>query len=66
MAIVEHPNGTKTLYAHMSRLNTKSGADVMRGQVIGYVGNTGRSTGPHIHFEVFNAKNPGTDWSWAN
>ena len=65
MAIVEHANGTKTLYAHMSRLNTKSGADVARGQIIGYVGNTGRSTGPHIHFEVFNAKNPGTDWSWA-
>jgi murein DD-endopeptidase MepM/ murein hydrolase activator NlpD len=65
MAIVVHPNGTKTLYGHMSKLNTKPGAFVGQGEVIGYVGNTGRSTGPHIHFEVFNAKNPGSDWSWA-
>ncbi len=66
MAIVQHPNGTKTLYAHMSRLGTRTGSTVARGEIIGYVGNTGRSTGPHIHFEVFSAKNPGTDWSWAN
>ena len=66
MAIIEHSNGTKTLYAHMVRLGTKTGAQVERGEVIGYVGSTGRSTGPHLHFEVFNAKNPGTDWSWAN
>jgi len=65
MVIVQHSNGTKTLYAHMSKVNTKIGAQVSRGQVIGYVGNTGRSTGPHVHFEVFNAKNPGADWSWA-
>ncbi len=66
MAIVEHPNGTRTLYAHMSKLGTNGGAMVAQGQIIGYVGNTGRSTGPHIHFEVFSAKNPGSDWSWAN
>jgi len=65
MVIIVHPNGTKTLYGHMSKLNTKPGAYVAQGEVIGYVGNTGRSTGPHIHFEVFNAKNPGFDWSWA-
>lgn len=66
MAVVQHPNGTKTLYAHMSRLSVHIGDEVGRGEVIGYVGNTGRSTGPHVHFEVFNAKNPGSDWSWAN
>ncbi len=66
MVIVQHPNGTKTLYAHMSKVATTSGVQVSQGQVIGYVGNTGKSTGPHIHFEVFNAKNPGSDWSWAN
>lgn len=66
MAIVQHQNGTKTLYAHMFKLGTKTGAVVSRGEIIGYVGNTGRSTGPHIHFEVFSAKNPGSDWSWAN
>lgn len=65
MAIVQHSNGTKTLYAHMSKVGTSIGAQVSRGQLIGYVGNTGKSTGPHIHFEVFNAKNPGSDWSWA-
>lgn len=65
MVIVTHPNGTRTLYAHMSKLNTSMGAQVSRGQMIGYVGSTGLSTGPHIHFEVFNAKNPGSDWSWA-
>lgn len=66
MAIVEHSNGTKTLYAHMSKLNTRTGEQVKQGEIIGYVGSTGRSTGPHIHFEVFGARNPGADWSWAN
>jgi murein DD-endopeptidase MepM/ murein hydrolase activator NlpD len=64
MVIVQHPNGTKTLYGHMSKIGTKTGAQVTQGEVIGYVGSTGRSTGPHLHFEVFNAKNPGSDWSW--
>ncbi len=66
MAMIQHPNGTKTLYGHMSKLNIRTGAQVERGQVIGFVGSTGHSTGPHVHFEVFNAKNPGADWSWAN
>jgi len=66
MVIIQHPNGTKTLYAHMTKLGTKTGAEVSRGEIIGYVGSTGRSTGPHLHFEVFNARNPGADWSWAN
>lgn len=66
MAIIQHPNGTKTLYGHMSKLNSNSGDQVSRGQVIGYVGSTGLSTGPHLHFEVFDAKNPGADWSWAH
>lgn len=66
MAIVQHSNGTKTLYGHMYKLNTSIGDEVTQGQIIGFVGSTGRSTGPHIHFEVFNAKNPGSDWSWAN
>lgn len=65
MVIIEHPNGTRTLYAHMSKVSTYSDDNVNQGELIGYVGNTGRSTGPHVHFEVFNAKNPGADWSWA-
>jgi len=65
MVTIQHPNGTKTLYAHMSKIATTTGAHVDQGEVIGYVGSTGRSTGPHLHFEVFNAKNPGADWTWA-
>jgi murein DD-endopeptidase MepM/ murein hydrolase activator NlpD len=59
MIIIQHPNGTKTLYGHLSKISTTTGAQVSQGQVIGNVGSTGRSTGPHLHFEVFNAKNPG-------
>ncbi len=66
MVIIEHSNGTKTLYAHMTSVDTHIGDQVAQAQVIGYVGSTGRSTGSHLHFEVFNAKNPGADWSWAN
>jgi LysM repeat protein len=66
LVIVNHPNGTRTLYAHMTKLGTYTGKSVAQGEVIGYVGSTGHSTGPHIHFEVFSAKNPGSDWSWAN
>ena len=51
---IKHNNGYKTAYAHMSRYarGIKSGAKVRQGQVIGYVGSTGRSTGPHLHYEV--------------
>ncbi len=66
MVIIQHPNGTKTLYAHMSKITTSTGLLVSQRDLIGYVGSTGKSTGPHLHFEVFNAKNPGADWSWAN
>lgn len=58
MVIIKHPNGTQTLYAHQSKISTSTGAEVSQGEVIGYVGSTGRSTGPHLHFEVHGAKNP--------
>lgn len=57
MVILSHDNGSRTLYAHMSRIGIEEGSYVEKGQVIGYVGNTGRSTGPHLHFEVLGAKN---------
>ena len=50
--IVDHGGGISTLYAHQSSLAVGSGALVTRGQVVGYVGSTGFSTGPHLHFEV--------------
>lgn len=50
--IVSHSDGTSTLYGHMSRLGCKKGQTVKQGDVIGYVGTTGRSTGNHLHFEV--------------
>ena len=56
--VISHANGTQTLYAHMSKDNVSVGQSVEQGQVIGTVGSTGKSTGPHVHFEVRGAKNP--------
>lgn len=50
--VIDHGNGVKTVYAHMSGFAVMRGAHVSRGQVIGYVGMTGRSTGYHCHYEV--------------
>lgn len=47
---IKHPGGYESLYAHQSRRRVKRGQKVTKGQVIGYVGSTGRSTGPHLHF----------------
>lgn len=52
MIVVDHGYNYKTLYAHLSGFNVKKGQKVTRGQVIGFVGNTGRSAGAHLHYEV--------------
>lgn len=52
LIIVRHPNGLETYYAHLCQLNVEVNDYVVAGQVIGYGGNTGRSSGPHLHFEI--------------
>lgn len=56
--VVSHPNGTQTLYAHMLKNLVSAGEKVEQGETIGYIGMTGNTTGPHIHFEIRGAKNP--------
>lgn len=54
--IINHGYGYKSLYAHMSKIIVKPGQKVKRGQIIGYVGSTGISTGPHLHYEVWKSE----------
>lgn len=58
MIVIAHDNNIQTLYAHLSEVYVTSGATVEQGQVIGATGNSGRSTGPHLHIEVRGAVNP--------
>ncbi len=52
MVEIDHGNGLTTRYAHMSKLRVKKGQTVETGDVVGEVGSSGRSTGPHLHYEV--------------
>ena len=58
MIIISHSNGTQTLYGHLSENVAATGQKVAKGELIGYMGSTGKSTGSHLHFEVRGAKNP--------
>ena len=52
MVVIDHGGGVMTRYGHMSKLLVKKGAYVEQGTVIGQIGSTGRSTGPHLHYEI--------------
>lgn len=57
--VVQHPNGSQTLYSHASSVIVAHGQHVLPGQVIAYVGRTGKATGSHVHFEIRNGiRNP--------
>ncbi|MCA9985968.1 MAG: M23 family metallopeptidase, partial [Anaerolineales bacterium] len=51
-----HGDGTKTLYAHLNSVNVAAGQTVSQGELIGETGHTGNSTHPHLHFELYIAK----------
>jgi murein DD-endopeptidase MepM/ murein hydrolase activator NlpD len=56
--IIRHPSGYLTLYGHLSQIDVKEGQKVKAGDVVGRVGSTGRSTGPHLHYEVIKGNKP--------
>jgi LysM repeat protein len=55
--VIQHSNGMQTIYAHLSSADVSTGTSVEQGDPIGKTGNTGRSTGPHLHFEILGTKN---------
>lgn len=52
MILIDHLDGLQTVYAHLSGFNVDVGQEVLQGDVVGWVGMTGYTTGPHLHFEV--------------
>ena len=56
--VIAHGDGLSSLYAHQSKIAVSAGESVDRGEVIGYVGSTGQSTGPHLHFEIRESGEP--------
>lgn len=64
MVVIDHGYGLSTLYGHTSKALVKVGERVMRGQVIGYMGTTGRSTGAHLHYEVWRQGRPINPWTY--
>jgi hypothetical protein len=55
--VIDHGYGYQTLYAHLSKVEARAGARIKRGEILGYIGNTGTSTAPHLHYEVIKGGN---------
>ena len=55
---LEHSHGYVTVFAHLSKISVRHGQKIKRGDLIGYTGNTGRSTAPHLHYEVHHYGTP--------
>jgi len=53
MVVVDHGFGITTKYGHLSRISVTGEQQIKRGDILGYVGSTGRSTGPHLHYEIW-------------
>ena|GEM_PF-1743417 len=66
LVIISHNDKIRTFYAHLSRFNSKKGQVVKKGDLIGFVGSTGRSTGPHLHFEVRSGLSPTDPKKWLS
>ena len=64
LVVLDHGNGMRTWYAHLSKFAVVPGQEIRRGEVVGYSGSTGHATGPHLHFEVRMGGNPVNPYSY--
>jgi murein DD-endopeptidase MepM/ murein hydrolase activator NlpD len=63
---IDHGQGLESMYLHMSKFEAKEGQAVKKGDVIGYVGSTGRSTGPHLHWALYVYGEPVSPLQWVH
>ncbi len=64
--LINHGWGVFSAYAHLAEINVAVGQSVVPGDIVGIMGNTGRSTGPHLHFEIYNSGTPVNPQTWLN